>query len=157
MKTEYSTELRNTTQLADLVPRIAPNIDSLLTRYNSGSDAAAVNMMYNKQQAVNSDVVIGEVNDVGRIASASKQNPVNTRYQDNTGIATRHKQRKGTAQNSSPFCPGCFYLSKQLKATIHFKHTPGDCPRKTLTVKMFQVEDSEHFDQTSHSSGKEYT
>ena len=50
VKTEYSTELRNTTQLADLVPRIAPNIDSLLTRYNSGSDAAVVNMMSNKQQ-----------------------------------------------------------------------------------------------------------
>ena len=29
-KTEYSTELRKNTQLADLVPRIAPNVDSLL-------------------------------------------------------------------------------------------------------------------------------
>ena len=33
VKTEYSTELRSNTQLADLVPRIAPNIDSLIRRY----------------------------------------------------------------------------------------------------------------------------
>ena len=34
VRTEYSTELRNNIQLADLVPRISLNIDSLLTRYN---------------------------------------------------------------------------------------------------------------------------
>ena len=34
VRTEYSKELRNNIQLADLVPRISLNIDSLLTRYN---------------------------------------------------------------------------------------------------------------------------
>ena len=33
VRTEYSTELRSNIQLAELVPRIAPNIDSLLRRY----------------------------------------------------------------------------------------------------------------------------
>ena len=36
VKTEYSAELRANEQLADLVPRIAPNIDSLLRRYDQG-------------------------------------------------------------------------------------------------------------------------
>ena len=34
VKTEYSTDLRANVQLADLVPRIAPNVDSLLKRYD---------------------------------------------------------------------------------------------------------------------------
>ena len=37
IKTEYATELRSGQQLAALVPRIAPNIDSLLARYSSTS------------------------------------------------------------------------------------------------------------------------
>ena len=37
-------------------------------------------------------------------------------------------------------------MSKQLGTTIHFQHTPGDCPRKAVTVKMFQMEDHEHFE-----------
>ena len=34
IKVEYSKQLRDNVQLAHLVPRIAPNIDSLLTRYD---------------------------------------------------------------------------------------------------------------------------
>ena len=37
VKMEYSTELRDKTQLAHLVPRIAPNIDSLLSRYSAAN------------------------------------------------------------------------------------------------------------------------
>ena len=37
VRTEYSVELRDNVQLAQLVPRIALNIDSLLKRYNKGA------------------------------------------------------------------------------------------------------------------------
>ena len=37
VRIEYSVELRSNTQLAELVPRIALNIDSLLRRYNKGA------------------------------------------------------------------------------------------------------------------------
>ena len=42
VKTEYSTELRANQQLADLVPIIAPNVDSLLARYSTGSAVSRV-------------------------------------------------------------------------------------------------------------------
>ena len=58
VRTEYSTDLRNNVQLAALVPRIAPNVESLLARYNSASncnkikiaevDTAMVNLVINK-------------------------------------------------------------------------------------------------------------
>ena len=44
VKTEYSTELRANVQLADLVPRIAPNIDSLLKRYETSDRVNLVNV-----------------------------------------------------------------------------------------------------------------
>ena len=44
VKTEYSTELRSNEQLAHLVPRIAPNIDSLLSRYAASSTVSKVSL-----------------------------------------------------------------------------------------------------------------
>ena len=29
---------------------------------------------------------------------------------------------------------------------MHYRHVPNDCPRKAVTVKVLQMEDSEHFD-----------
>ena len=46
------------------------------------------------------------------------------------------------------FCTGCHYLSQQLNAPIHFRHTPGDCPRKAANVKMFKMEDDAYFNET---------
>ena len=138
VKTEYSTELRKNTQLADLVPRIAPNVDSLLKRYNTGN--TVINMMHEEKDA-------GYLahTTIKKVKSVVKDAPFKPKDAD------VHKPTKEKTHNSNPFCPGCFYLSKQLKASIHFKHTPGDCPRKALAVKLFQVEDSEHFDTTHNS------
>ena len=44
VRTEYSTDLRKNIQLAALVPRIAPNINSLLDRYNNGATCNKVHV-----------------------------------------------------------------------------------------------------------------
>ena len=63
---------------------------------------------------------------------------------------------KNSSRTYGLFCPGCYYLSQQLNTTINFKHTPGDCPRKAVAIKLFQVEDSEHFgkDEQDVDDGK---
>ena len=45
IRIEYSTELRANTQLAELVPRIAANIDSLKKRYDAGDAVNVIKMM----------------------------------------------------------------------------------------------------------------
>ena len=45
IKSEYYTELRSNIQLADLVSRIAPNIDSLLKRYDKAVNVNKVEMV----------------------------------------------------------------------------------------------------------------
>ena len=39
------------------------------------------------------------------------------------------------------FCPGCFYLSKQLSANINYSHNASQCPRKAATVQLLEAED----------------
>ena len=50
-------------------------------------------------------------------------------------------------------------MSQQLGTALHFNHAPGDCPRKVVTVKMFQVEDAQHFEvekeESFSTSGKQ--
>ena len=67
VKTEYSAELRKNSQLADLVPRIAPNIDSLLRRYNTGN--AAVNVVSGINDTVHEESVA-----VNKVVGAAKTN-----------------------------------------------------------------------------------
>ena len=57
MKTEYSTELRSNTQLAELVPRIAPNIDSLIRRYEQGSSSNKVSIQESEPEAVDTAAI----------------------------------------------------------------------------------------------------
>ena len=125
VKTEYSTEFKKNCQLAELVPRIAVNIDSLLERYSTG--AATLSVGVNNMALDNNDNV-----DVNKIWNNYPPR------QDSSKVQKLKKKRNG-----SQFCPGCFYLSQQLGATIHVKHLPADCPRKSVTINMLQMEDTE--------------
>ena len=75
VRTEYSTELRSNTQLAELVPRITINIDSLLTRYNRGATSNKV-------------VVVNEITEAVDNASC-QQNLGKRRIQPNWWTITR--------------------------------------------------------------------
>ena len=149
VKTEYSTELRSNIQLADLVPRIAPNVESLLKRYDKAVST-------NKVETVDTLKLSG----FGRSSSGGPSFHTSTaRGLRGSGSGAfgsrgapgprgggRSGAGRGSGRQSGPFCPGCYYLSQQLGTTIHFRHAPGDCPRKAVTVKMFEMEDIEHFD-----------
>ena len=145
VRTEYSKELRNNIQLADLVPRISLNIDSLLTRYNQVVTS-------NKIQA---DEAVDMVNvsktfnqpPQGRVGKGRGEQPPQGRNFNRGGAQGRGAL--GGGRTGGPFCPGCYYLSHQLGTSIHFKHVPSDCPRKAVTVKMLEMEDLEYFDDAA--------
>ena len=132
VKTEYSTELRKNTQLAALVPRIAPNINSLLARYNSGATCNKVHMDMD-ENAMDSY-------DVNKVWSKQNTQSAKTRQNQPTDARSRQTKPRG------PFCPACYYLSQQLQTALHFKHLPNDCPRKTVAINMLKMEDNEHFE-----------
>ena len=132
VKTEYSTDLRKNTQLASLVPKIAPNIDSLLERYNAGVTCNKVISLDEYPTSAGSLVV-------NKVWNKKQQTRNNSKR-------LGPPQVKDKGHRGSQFCPGCFYLGQQLDTTIHTKHFPTDCPRRQVTVKLLQIEDSETFE-----------
>ena len=81
----------------------------------------------------------------------SQRNPLGEQssYDRPEGLGgNRPQARRGnlhSAGGAGPFCPGRFYLSKKLKTTVHFRHSPGNCPRRSVTIKMLQTEDEDNF------------
>ena len=128
VKTEYSTELRENTQLAELVPRIATNVDSLLERYNSNSNNC--NAINTQLEAAMVDMTVNKISNV-----RSRSN--------NKTFGNFSKPKRG--RGNEAFCPGCYYLGQQLGTTIHVKHFPADCPRRATTIKLLHIEDSNNF------------
>ena len=90
VKTEYSLELRQNTQLTELVPRISVNIDSLLARYDQGPAVQ--------------NVEVRNLTDQPRVAKIQRKNPTQFRY----------KQKKV----KSKFCRKGFYLGDKFGISI---------------------------------------
>lgn len=146
IKIEYSTELRKDEQLAALVPRIAPNIDSLLSRYDKTINGEEiVNAISKVDLAIDTPMVT-------KISSRGRGNTSNSRgrgfsYSGNSNRSSDMipNRRPTNNEDRNVFCPGCYYLSQQLSTPLHFRHLPAQCPRQSVTIKMLQMEDQDHF------------
>lgn len=121
VRTEYCTELRRGDQLAALVPKIAPNIESLLARHAAGH----VNMVKHNLEEDN----VHEVNYYVRPFRG-----------DRSGSGNRGRARGTYRNQENLFCPGCFAISKDLKVSVDFKHRPSMCPRTNAVARFLQDE-----------------
>ena len=136
VKTEYSLELRQNTQLSELVPRISVNIDNLLERYDQNPSVKKCSVQSPHGQ---SNVAVNKIQ----------------RKQPNY-----HKKKQSPGKSN--FCPGCFYLGDKLGVQIQYSHPTHDCPRKNTVVKMIQMEenslsvDDETIDFTVYNDGKNF-
>jgi hypothetical protein len=135
VRTEYSTELKGGTQLADLVPSIAPNIDNLFSRY---SNSSVQKVVMDKETEEDDD----EVDD-----SEVRYNRQD-RYRGGRGQAGSFPGRGGgdrkppnrfsTMDKKTFFCPGCKKLVETKNASIDFRHLPAKCPRRFM-IRSIQL------------------
>ena len=128
IRTEYARELRENQPLSGLVPRISQNIDHLLVKYEK---SPAVNLVSN-QVPIEADV--DQDADICRVRGGGGRGRGSFRGRGAGG------QRNFPGGQS--FCPGCFYLSKQMNAKINFSHNAAECPRKAATVMLLEAEDA---------------
>ena len=129
VKTEFSTDLRSGDQLASLVPRIAPNIDSLLSRYSSGSTVSKIS----------GDEVLKHSEDETECHDHEHVMRIGTRGR---GKGRNFRGGRGSFQTrSQQFCAGCYALGKELNTFIHFKHSPNDCTRQGAVARLLQTGD----------------
>ena len=114
VKSEYSRELREDTQLAELVPRIANNVDALLARHDI---IGGVEKLW-----VEDNIAVDRVN----------------RVKHGQQYSTRKKQSFYSNNKSlkKPFCPECHFLARKLKLHINFQHVPADCPRPRSAINL---------------------
>ena len=114
VKTEYSKELRDNTQLCQLVPRIANNVDALLSRHD----------------------VIGGIEQLW-LSNSSSVEKVN-RIREDRRPFSKKSSNKFPARSSKMklFCPECHFLGRKLKLNIGYQHTPANCPRPRSAVNM---------------------
>ena len=125
VKTEYSRELRENTQLVELVPRISINIDAMLSRHDvvGGIEQLSV---------VDDDVSVDRVNRV--------------RYGRGRGRG-RGGSAGGNVSRRRQFCPECHYLSRKLQLDVNYNHLPADCPRPRAAVNMLLAGEEDFVDQ----------
>ena len=114
VKTEYSRELREDTQLAELVPRIANNVDALLARHDI---IGGVEKLW-----VEDNIAVDRVNRVKH----GQQYPTKKKQ----SFYSNNKSLK------KPFCPECHFLARKLKLHINFQHVPADCPRPRSAINL---------------------
>ena len=126
VRTEYCTELRRGDQLAALVSKIAPNIESLLSRHAVGN----VNM-------VKQDVEDDYIHEVKYVRPSRG---------GRNGSGNRGRAGGKNTRAENLFCPGCFALSKELKVSIDFKHRPAMCPRTHAVAKFLQADTGDEYD-----------
>ena len=139
VRTEYSKDLRNNTPLSSLVPQISQNVDHLLEKYEK---SPAVNLLSDKfpDQAEESA-------DISRVRGGGGRGRGSAYRGRGGGAQYNYGGGRGAGNDSNftggrVFCPGCFYLSKQLGADISFAHNASQCPRKAVTVRLLEAEDA---------------
>ena len=135
IKTEYSTELRANEQLAHLVPKIAPNIDSLLSRYSSSS----ISKISLDTTTVDDNDAEDVSENVRRIGFRDRGRGGNRFFRG--GRSRGFNKRGGSYEH---FCAGCFSLGKELNTFISFKHKPSECTRQEAVARLLQFDEENY-------------
>ena len=118
VQVEYGTELRGGTQLVDLIPRMASDMLSLLSKL----DDAKINRAMEAQ-----------LNRFRRDDQQSAGRGRSTTYRSND---RQIKPGAGRGRNQQGFCAHCEHLSKELGVSLHTSHDPTTCRRKRVHVRM---------------------
>ena len=113
VQTEYSRELRENTQLAALVPRIANNIDAMLVRHDVVGSVENLSI---------DDMTVDTIN---RVRST------NTKYKGRNQL-----KNNSVVKRNKLFCPECHFLARKLNLLINYSHHPNDCPRPRAAVNL---------------------
>ena len=110
IRTEYSKELRDNTQLVELVPRLATNINSMLSRHD----------------------IVGGSGKPGPLDNETIDKVNRIKFEKNN-----FKNKKTFKQQKrKPFCPECHFLARKLNLDVNHQHTPADCPRLRAAINL---------------------
>ena len=127
IKVEYAVRLKGREQIASLVPEIARCADELLARHDHGAGAGARHVTVTDEELVGVPLVqkLGGFQKSGYKGSDTAKKP-------SFGF------KKG-GDKSERKCPHCVFLSGALKARLNVNHSPEDCFRKDISIRMIEA------------------
>ena len=152
VKKEYATQLMAGTQLVALVPRIANDMETLLgkltdlsvNRFQSGGGRG--NGRNNPRYA--DDVVLNTSGFRGGGRGRNRSNRGRDRGDRRDGFRTpRALPNAQDLYRGSQFqCSHCKHLEREMRMRVPSDHSPLECQRRRIQVRMFQEddEDQEH-------------
>ena len=132
VRLEYAAELKQGVQLIDLLPRIAKNVETLLTRAE-----ATINTV---QGADMEEMVEAHLNRMGfdRKFAGSAPFKKNKRGGSNNFSGGRNNFSKSRSDNVT--CHHCELLNQKLKGNFSTSHSPDACFRQRHAVRLMEVE-----------------
>ena len=143
IRIEFASELRGDKQLIELMPRIADNVDNILSRHDITSNVALLHHR-DPEEAEANEHDIRRIN--GPPFQRNRGGPTNSR---GGGYSARGRRRDDTGAQRYPAlgkvlnCSHCAYLSKTLRLKINTQHEPTECFRKDVVLRLTTFEPAE--------------
>ena len=131
VKQEYGAELRNNTELVELVPRIAADMDNLMMKLEDS-----------------------KINRFGDFSGNRARGGDRRGRSDRSDKAGKFNKKDGAQGRDQLHCPHCKYLGQEMDMRVPFNHSPTDCRRKRVHVRRAQQEDAES-DSEEYGTGEE--
>ena len=132
VRLEYAAELKQGVQLVDLLPRIAKNVDTLLSKAE-----AAINSFNGDgvEQAVEA-----HLNRIGfeKRSQGKKQRPRQAFKDAYTGARSG---QSGARPESKSTCHHCEFLNQKLKSSFNTNHSPETCFRQKHSVRLIDADE----------------
>ena len=124
---EYSAELKQGTQLVDLVPRISKNEEVLLAK--ADANVNKVNAGPSLEEAV-----AAQLNKIGYGDRFKK----NKKFPKNKGQGAKDWAKPNTG--NTEVCHHCEHLNRRLKASFNTGHSPESCFRQKVSIRSIEDE-----------------
>ena len=145
VSTEYAMELRNGTQLAELVQRISENYDSLIRKHSGGASNHFVQTEVQADPSQVNWINSGSRNLQTHGGPWSGQRGAFRGFQRGRGGGYSGQASRGGGQQSGAsgqFCPKCNALGRMLNIKVDFRHLPASCPVKPAQVRSLTQDGS---------------
>ncbi len=145
---EYARELREGKQLVELLPRIADNVESILSKHDI---AGSVNQVEAENGAGDS------MHQVARV-----DGPYRAQGRGGRGGGRGGRQQGGQQHRGGQFrqtgkelkCAHCDYLSQTLRLRINTNHEPTECFRKDIAVRLISMDAADSSFESAEDMGK---
>ena len=144
---EYAQELREGKQLVELMPRIADNVENILSKHDV---AGSVNLITDEAGAGDS------MHNVARVDTPYRPRGRGDRGGNRGGGRPTGGQTRNTPRQSGKElkCAHCEYLSQTLRLRINTNHEPTECFRKDIAVRLISLDAGESSFESAEDLGK---